>query len=78
VFPLVTDLQTAGFVSSSYSNIALCRLLDLAFEILFISKTFQYLLKDIKHVSHYIETRGVCVCVCVCEHTHFLWYHGKH
>ena len=40
----------------------------MAFEILFVSKTFEYLLKDIKHVSHYIEIR---VCVCVCMHTFY-------
>jgi len=44
--------------------------LDLAFEILFVSKMFEYLLKDIKHVSHYIETR-VCVCVRVRMHTFY-------
>jgi hypothetical protein len=44
--------------------------LDLGFEILVLSKTFQYLLKDIKHVSHYIESR-VWVCVCVRIHTFY-------
>jgi hypothetical protein len=63
--PVDCCVRLAIPVSRSYSNISLSWLLDLAFEILFVSKTFQYLLKDIKHVSHYTETR-VCVCVCVC------------
>jgi hypothetical protein len=55
-------------VSRIYSNISLSRLLDLTFEILVVSKTLLYLLKDIKPVSHHIETR---VCVCVNIHTFY-------
>ena len=38
--------------------------MDLAFEILVVTKTFQCILKDTKHVSNYIKIR-----VCVSIHT---------